>query len=385
MQENICEICGGCPFRSLGLKAYRQNKEDDFRRTINSIKEATPVFDNPIFINDGNRRRAEMSFEYTKKELKFGFNEEKTHNIINISHCAMLDEKLNSLLLPLRVFLEAFCQIKETIKNKKKKLETISINKGKIYLLHADNGVDILLDLAQTPGLEHRLLIADFVNANQDICRFSWQINNASPETIIEKRPPELYMANYAIEIPQGAFLQATKASETAMIEQVLNYMNPIKGKIADLFCGLGTFTYPLAQIKSNEIVSADSSALSLKGLEKALNRNQIQNVKVINRNLFKYPFDKDDLKNIKAVVIDPPRASAHEQCKAIANLPQDIKPLKIVFISCNPKTFVYDAELLIGGGYTFEKVTLVDQFVYSKHQELIALFTLNPNNNKGE
>lgn len=384
MQENICEICGGCPFRSLRLKAYRQTKEEDFKRIIGSIKEATPVFDSPIFINDGSRRRAELSFEYIKKELKFGFNEEKTHNIINISHCQMLDEKLNSLLSQLHIFLEAFCQIKETVKNKKK-LATININKGKIYLLHADNGVDILLDLAQNPGLEHRLLIADFANANENICRFSWCINNGSPETIIEKCPPELYIANYAIEIPQGAFLQATKASETAMIEQVLNYMNPLTGKIADLFCGLGTFTYPLAKTKSNEIISADSSQSAIEGLKKALNRNQIQNVKVINRNLFKYPFDKDDLKGVKAVVIDPPRAGAHEQCKSIAKLPQDIKPLKIVFISCNPKTFVYDAELLIEGGYKFERVTLVDQFVYSKHQELIALFTLNPNNNKGE
>lgn len=378
MQDSECKICGGCPFRSLGLKAYRQNKTEDFKKTISLIKGATPIFDNHVFIDDGNRRRAEMSFEYIKKELKLGFNEERSHNIINIFHCAMLDERLNSLLLSLRAFLESFCQIKETVKSKKKKFETISINKGKIYLLHADNGVDILLDLAQTPGLEHRLLVADFVNANQDICRFSWQINSTSPETVVEKHPPELYIKDYAIEIPQGAFLQATKASETAMIEQVLNYINPLRGKIADLFCGLGTFTYPLAQTKSNEIIAADSSALSLKGLEKALNRNQIQNVKVINQNLFKYPFDKDELKGVKAVVIDPPRAGAHEQCRTLANLPQDIKPLKIVFISCNPKTFVYDAELLLEGGYTFERVTLIDQFVYSKHQELIALFTLN-------
>jgi len=385
MQESKCKICGGCPFRSLGLETYRKNKQEDFERTISSIKEATPFFDTPVFIDDGNRRRAEMSFEYIKKELKLGFNEEKTHNIININHCEMLSEKLNTLLLPLHNFLESFCQIKQTVKTKKKKLETITVNKGKIYLLHADNGMDILLELAQMPCLEHRLLVAEFVNANEDICRFSWSINNTPPETVIEKCSPELYIENYAIEIPEGAFLQASKASETAMIKQLLNYMKPINGKIADLFCGLGTFTYPLAQIKSNEIIAADSSTLSLKGMEKALNRNQIQNVKIINRNLFKYPFDKNELKGVKAVVIDPPRAGAHEQCKSIANLPQDIKPLKIVFISCNPKTFVYDAELLIKGGYKFERVTLVDQFVYSKHQELIALFTLNPNNNKGE
>lgn len=51
----------------------------------------------------------------------------------------------------------------------------------------------------------------------------------------------------------------------------------------------------------------------------------------------------------------------------------------KIVFVSCNPKTFVYDAEVLINAGYVFERVKLIDQFVYSGHQELVALFILNP------
>ena len=90
-------------------------------------------------------------------------------------------------------------------------------------------------------------------------------------------------------------------------------------------------------------------------------------------------------MKGIKALVIDPPRAGAHEQCREIAKLEDNAKPLKIVFVSCNPKTFVYDAETLISAGYTFERVTLIDQFVYSKHEELVALFTFNPKNNKGE
>ena len=76
---------------------------------------------------------------------------------------------------------------------------------------------------------------------------------------------------------------------------------------------------------------------------------------------------------------MDPPRAGAHEQCRAIAALPQWRRPEKIVFVSCNPKTFVYDAEVLINADYVFERVKLIDQFVYSGHQELVALFTFNP------
>jgi 23S rRNA (uracil1939-C5)-methyltransferase len=295
----------------------------------------------------------------------------------------MLTPELNEMLVKLRCFLEELCRIEVTVKNKKK-IEKKSVSEGSVYMLKADNGIDLILKTKDAPSLEHRLLIADFVNDLPNSCRFSWQVDQKQPETIVSKMPPELYIAGLVVEISEGAFLQASKEAENMMIAKVMSYIGENRGKTADLFCGLGTFTYPLAKESLDKVISADSYEPSLIGLRKALNKNQLQNVRVINRNLFKYPFDKDDLKDIKTIVIDPPRAGAHEQCREIAKLKDNEKPQKIVFVSCNPKTFVYDAEQLINAGYIFERVTLVDQFVYSKHQELIALFVFNQNH-KGE
>lgn len=296
----------------------------------------------------------------------------------------MLDSELVNILPRLRLLLEELCSQPVTVKTKKKKSEAVYIREGSVQLLQADNGMDILLNLPVEPSLQHRLAVADFVNAETKVCRLSWKVGGNKPETVAEKMPPELRIAGFIIEIPQGVFLQASKAAETAMIEKVLEYIGNTKGKIADFFCGLGTFTFPLSKLADSNIIAADSSASSLSGLQKALNRNQIHNVQVINRNLFKYPFDAADLKGVKALVLDPPRAGAHTQCREIANLIPADKPQKIVFVSCNPKTFVYDAEELINAGYIFERVTLIDQFVYSRHQELIALFTYNPKPEKG-
>lgn len=383
MPNKSCEICGGCCFRAWAEDKYRSYKLEDFKKTISLIKDSTPVIEKPIFIKDGLRRRAELKFSYIKKKLQLGFNEKEKHNLVDIINCPMLDEELNILLPHLRSFIEEFCKINITVRNKKK-VEIKNILSGAIKLLHADNGIDILLEIEEEPSLEHRILVAEFVNEMPKICRISWKIKNNKPETIVEKYVPEIYISDCAIELPQDVFLQASKEAENQMINKVMEYISNTTGKIADLFCGLGTFTYPLAKIKENEITSIDSSELSLNGLQKALNRNQLHNVKVISKNLFKYPLDSTELKNIRALVIDPPRAGAHEQCREIAQLPPEDRPEKVVFISCNPKTFVYDAELLIKAGYNFEKVTLIDQFVYSKHQELIALFTSKVNN-KGE
>ena len=291
----------------------------------------------------------------------------------------MLHSSLNEILPNLHQFLSDLCSIVVTTKNKKKIISS-TITKGSIRLLNADNGVDIMLIVSNQAGVEYRMLISEFINQNPQIIRFSWQYKDIAPETIVEKISPQLYISNYSINIPQGAFLQASKEAQEAMINKVKEYIGDINGKMADLFCGLGTFTYPLAQNPSNSIISVDSSSLSLDGLKKAISKNQIHNVEVLNRNLFKYPLDANELEGVKIIVIDPPRASAHEQCREIAKIPYNKLPIKIVFVSCNPQTFVYDAEILINTGYDLQRITLIDQFVYSKHQELIALFTLKPN-----
>ncbi len=381
MINSQCGFCGGCPLRYLKEDDYRIKKVQQFKEIISEIKTSTPIFDEPIFIEDSLRRRAEFAFSYHKKELKLGFNEKESHNIVNLTSCQMMDSDLSDMLPALHRFLKDFILLPITINNKKKKKETIYIKEGSIRLLKADNGIDIMLILPHEPDVNHRMLVAEFINENEKVIRISWQINNSRPEEIVAKCQPKLYISGYEVDIPNGAFLQASKKAENKMIEKVKEYLGSTTGNIADLFCGLGTFTYPLSKIKGCNVLSVDSSEASLKGLEKAIAFNQIHNVKVINKNLFKYPLDHDDLKSISTIVIDPPRAGAHAQCRSICDIRDENKPSKIIFISCNPKTFVYDANTLIASNYVLEKVTLVDQFVYSDHMELIALFKFNPNN----
>lgn len=100
-----------------------------------------------------------------------------------------------------------------------------------------------------------------------------------------------------------------------------------------------------------------------------------IPNIEILQKNLFKYPLDADDLKQFALVVFDPPRAGAAAQVKQFAQMSDVDKPQKIIAVSCNPHTFINDANTLLSSGYALEKITMVDQFVYSKHCELVALF----------
>ena len=170
--------------------------------------------------------------------------------------------------------------------------------------------------------------------------------------------------------------MQPSLESETALLALVLKYLGATRGKIADLFCGVGTFSYPLSALPDTKILAVDSSVSLLNGFRRSVNKNMIPNIEIIAKNLFKYPLDTAELKGLKAVVFDPPRAGAEAQVKQLAALPESGRPEKIIAVSCNPHSFVRDANILLSGGYQLQEVTIVDQFVYSNHSELVALFT---------
>lgn len=371
------EICGGCPLRFLDDNSYRTRKIENFNRILAHIHQQNVETDPPVFIADGNRRRAEMTFSYKKGKLILGFNAAQSHEIADIEKCLSLTENLNNLLPILREFLAEFCRIKTTVKIKNK-LQTSSITQGDIWLIEAANGIDILLEISTNISLEHRLLISDFLQNSSSAIRFSVKIQNGKPETIVEKAKPVVNISGLNVFIPAGTFLQASAAGQQALTDCVLRYMGDSCGKIADLFCGIGTFSYPLAQNIKNKITAADSAPDLLDAFQKTVNALTLPNIKIVQKNLFKYPFDSEELKEFDIILFDPPRAGASAQVAQIAAMNPADKPQKVIAISCNPHTFINDANALIAGGYKLKNVTLTDQFVYADHFELTALFEKN-------
>ena len=88
-------------------------------------------------------------------------------------------------------------------------------------------------------------------------------------------------------------------------------------------------------------------------------------------RDLEDRPLADEELTGVAAVVFDPPRAGAKPQATALA---RSAVPL-VVAVSCNPETFARDARILVDGGYRMDKITVIDQFLWSHHVELTAVF----------
>lgn len=376
MECKYWQICGGCPHRNLSEKAYRELKISYVNQAFQHLKSQNYQINPPIFISDGLRRRAALTFRYEKKKLILGFNENSSHNITDIDSCYALTPGLNRILLPLKSMLSDLCAQPYQFKQGKKIL-TKHLTQGDVLICEADNGLDIVLEYDAPLDVNARMIVAEFCQGNDDVIRLSHRRNiNDSAETLVQKIVPVVKMGKYSVPIPAGTFLQASSSGEKALADLVVKNLQGVKGLIADLFCGVGTFSYYLnTNLNDIKILAMDSGAELLEGFKNSLNTNQISNIEIKKQNLFKYPLLAEEIAKFDAIVFDPPRSGAKEQCRQIALAPS--KPHIIVAVSCNPLTFINDANILIEAGYELCEITLVDQFVYSNHSELVALFRL--------
>ena len=369
-------ICGGCALRHLELSDYRKRKDEAFKTLMRQIPQADFRLGTPVFADDGTRRRASLAFRYAKGRLTLGFNRFHSAELVDIDTCPLLTLRLNAALGDIRRLLEVLCAEPLHLR-KGKKVTTSFLSSGDVWICETDGGIDVVLEIDAEFELGHRMALFETAVQMPDIIRLSHRKRpDGFAEPLMEKSKPYIRIGGFEVYIPAGTFLQPSREGEAALTSLVLHYLGNDRGRIADLFCGVGTFSYVLAADKANKITAADSSPTLLKGFNETIRRNMIPNISVVEKNLFKSPFTAGELEAFDVVLFDPPRAGAAAQCLELAAADRLKRPRKIIAISCNPQSFIRDAGILISGGYRLEEATMVDQFVYSNHSELAAVFT---------
>jgi 23S rRNA (uracil1939-C5)-methyltransferase len=188
-------------------------------------------------------------------------------------------------------------------------------------------------------------------------------------DTLYQSTVPAVRFGAANVVLPPRAFLQAAPAAEAEMVRLVVAAAGEAR-RIADLFCGLGTFTFPLA--KGAALLAVDGDRQAIAALANAAKRTPgLKPIETKVRDLFREPLSARELTAFDAVVFDPPRAGAATQAAMLAMSPVST----IAAVSCNPATLARDARILIDGGYRLERVTPIDQFLYSPHVEAVAVF----------
>jgi len=172
---------------------------------------------------------------------------------------------------------------------------------------------------------------------------------------------------------PPGGFLQACRQSETAMLGLVKEAIGGAE-RIVDLFAGAGTFTLPLAATSSVHAVEGEENGIRALG-RAARKTSGLKPVTTEVRDLFRNPLDWKDLRRFDAAVIDPPRAGAEAQTRELAT--SSLR--RVAMVSCSATTFARDLKILTAAGWRVNRITPVDQFLWSPHIEIVAALERTP------
>jgi len=351
----VCPVfdrCGGCTFQHWDmerLKGWKSNRVTEAlqHRGFDDFDLEGVIEDVTVCPSD-TRRRATLAF----KGKKLGFRPASGHGVTAIDRCPVLCDELDRLISPLRQVLVGITE------------------DASIQMTWTDSGADVSIVSQDEPGWEDRESLAEFA-AKYDLARLSWD-NGFGAVPVRAERQPVMTFAECAVAFPEGGFLQPSAEGEAALRDKVLAVL-PQGVKVADLFCGLGTFSLPLTEV-SQHVLAVDSDGAAVAALSKAVTKRQeLQpRLKVEVRDLFRDPLMAAELDTFDVVVFDPPRAGANAQCEEIAH--SSVKT--VIAVSCNPASFARDARTLVNAGYDLEKIWPVDQFPLSAHLEVVALFT---------
>ena len=345
--------CGGCQLQYLEGDFYRSwVKERAVMALAHHGFDGALVRD-PVITPEGSRRRVALKALKLGNSTVLGFNAHKSHQIIDLKECFIARSEITSLLKPLRSVLNTVLKVR---------------NQAEVHLTLTATGIDMLVDAPIELDLAAREALVDFAN-DHDLAAIHWR-DQGFLDPVIIRRNPVMDMAGAMVGLKPASFIQASEEGENALVTAVVEACKGY-GRVADLFCGMGTFTFPLA--KDHQVLAVEGAKQPLDSLQAGANFGVgFKQIIAKHRDLFRRPMTGKELSAFEAVVFDPPRAGAKEQAQELAN--SDVK--RIVAVSCNPNTFSRDARFLADGGYTLEYVLPVDQFLWSPHLELVGVFT---------
>jgi len=335
--------CGGCQLQHADDEAYRGYLYSRVQTALAQHDLLTEIRE-PHLSPPKSRRRATLRALRTAAGVAIGFNSEKSHRIIDMRECHVLRPELFTLIAPLRRLLGELLPPRGT---------------AEVQLTLVDQGADVLLKGVSGETLQQIEALTAFAS-EQRLARLSLD-QGLGPETMIEALPATITLAGTPVTFPVGAFLQATEDGERALADAVQEAISPA-ARVADLFAGLGTFA-----LASRAAYAAEASRDAAAALKRAAPA-----VVVEHRDLYRRPLAADELARFEGVILDPPRAGAEEQVRALA----ESAVRRIAYVSCNPGTFSRDARVLADSGYTLHWVRPVGQFRWSTHVELAACFS---------
>jgi 23S rRNA (uracil1939-C5)-methyltransferase len=345
-------VCGGCSFQHLMDEPQIAAKSDWLKGQLRNL-----ISDQDLeLLSDKStqyRRRARIAIDHKNGELALGFRSKASKDIVSIDQCVVLTAPLQSIFSSLKTALSKNELVKAL---------------GHIELLEDSKGVSVLFRM--TASISESLENNWKAWAKSEGIVLYWQAPKESEASVelASMRYYDLDAMRFYYH-PQD-FIQVNAMMNQKMVAQAMDWLNPNKDDvILDLFCGVGNFSLPLAK-RAQSVIGVEVQETMVQAARENAKLNGLDNASFVAADLTK-PMTNGLLKGkITKILLDPPRAGAFEFLDAIIK----IKPMQILYVSCNASTLARDAEYLVAKGYRVLRVGLMDMFPQTSHVETMML-----------
>lgn len=383
-QTPICqhfEQCGGCQTQYVAPDVMLGHKQIAMTQLLDKLTRGAALtldgqlpWEKPIVdVPTGYRRKARLAVDFRRENApRIGFRGKGSGNVVDIDTCVVLKPKLQALLTPLRELCLAL--------NNKRAIGHVELLQGDAEQNNTLDDSEPLVVFRITKDLPQQDLSALKAFGSHHDCSVALESKNKGIELLTGVGANIGYHLPQGIRIQAGAndFIQVNPAVNRQMVSTALSWLAVKEDdRIIDLFCGLGNFSLPMAS-KAEKVIGIEGVPEMVQKASENAQSNGIHNTEFFCRDLDEpEALKKWQQRGINKVVLDPSRIGAKNVMSQIVEL----KPEKILYVSCNPATFGRDIASLVESGekkkpkYQLSKIAILDMFPYTAHTEVIALF----------
>lgn len=359
-------ICGGCSMQHLDATAQAAVKQRVLEDALWHIARvrAGALFPAIHGTPWGYRFRARVSVRLVPKKggVLVGFHERRSSYVADMTSCEVLPPHVSALLPRLRELVSAM--------SRPDRMPQIEVALGDASTALVLRHLEALTD-------------PDYTLLREFAAQFGvdWWLQAAGPDSVVPLDAASAGRLWY--ELPEFGirmrfrpteFTQVNFGINRMLIRRAMMLLDPLPGeRVADMFCGLGNFTLPIARLGADVVGVEGSRALTARAEENARENGLAERTEFRVANLFEMTNAQlRALGRLDKMLIDPPREGAIDLVKSF----DDQAPSRIVYVSCNPATLARDAAVLVHEkGYALRGAGIANMFPQTSHVESIALF----------
>ena len=377
----VYDRCGGCQLQHLSYEGELKEKRQQVRDALERIGHLQGLDVLPTLgAHTPWHYRNKMQFPVAtagKGKVAIGCFAAATHEVIDVTDCAIQKEGNNAIVAVVRQWMKDF-KIPAYDEDARTGIVRhimgrVGVHTGEIMvcLVTACDMVPHMKDLIQRLRRDIPGLTSVVQNVNK---RHTNVILGPKTKTVYGKGTIHDSIGPLTFHISAQSFFQVNSEQAQRLYETALDFADLKGGEtVADVYCGTGTITLFLAQ-KAKQVYGIEIVAPAIRDAVRNAKDNRVGNAQfILGDAIYKLPELIKNGVRPDVIVLDPPRAGCGEPVlKAIAQS----KPKRVVYVSCNPATLARDLAYLDQHGYYTTKVQPVDMFPRTHHVESVALLT---------